>query len=303
MIDVDAIKRNNPLQAVVERFTGQQIEKHKIYAPWRQESTPSVHVYDDGSWWDYGAGFGGDVIDFVGYLFYGTSYQPDAHFTEVIDRLGALDIKPLPAQIEKPKPPKPKLKISLDQCVAWHDDMPRNRRDYWHSRGLTDTTINDFFLGWDGRRYTIPLLYRLVPFGVKRRQSEIADGIDAKYVMTTGSRAGIFNADSLWTADSCVICEGEIDCMLLTQLGYHAVTSTAGANSWKPEWARFFTHIKHIFLLFDNDQAGITGAAKVRSTLRRARIVTLPAGTKDVGELWQTGEAANWLHDSLTIGV
>lgn len=300
MIDVDSIKQSNPLSIIVERFTGQQVVKHKIFAPWRQESTPSVHVYDDGRWWDYGAGIGGDVIDFVGYYFFGTAYNPDTHFTEIVDKLGALDIRPLPAQIIRPKPEKPKLSISLEQCVEWHEAMPPLRRAYWHSRGLNDATINEFFLGWDGRRYTIPLLYRLIPFGVKRRQSDVADGIDAKYIMTTGSRAGIFNSDVLWGASaSCVICEGEIDAMLLHQLGYRAVTSTAGAGSWKEDWARFFTHVRDIYLLFDNDRAGKEGAARVHSTLRRARIVELPEGVKDVGELWAAGYAASWTKENL----
>jgi DNA primase len=299
MIDVKAIKQNNPIHSVIERMTGQAVEKHKIYAPWRQESTPSVHVYDDGSWWDFGAGIGGDVIDFVGYLFFGTGYNKDVHFAEVVDRLGGLDIRPLPAQVNRPAPPKPKLTIDLEQCIDWHTTMPTQRRAYWHSRGLSDATIDSYFLGWDGRRYTIPLLYRLVPFGVKRRQSDVADGIDAKYIMTTGSRAGIFNADVLWTADTCVICEGEIDAMLLTQLGYRAVTSTAGAGSWKEDWARFFTHVRDIYLLFDNDKAGREGAAKVHATLRRARIVTLPAGVKDVGDLWAAGYAASWLKENV----
>jgi DNA primase len=87
--------------------------------------------------------------------------------------------------------------------------------------------------------------------------------------------------------------------MILTQLGYNAVTSTAGAGSWKEDWARFFTHVKDIHLLFDNDKAGREGAAKVHATLRRAKIVTLPEGVKDVGELWATGSAASWLRENV----
>ena len=51
-----------------------------------------MHIYDDGSWWDYGAGIGGDVLDFVGYCIHGTTYTPSVHFTEVVDMLGGLDI-------------------------------------------------------------------------------------------------------------------------------------------------------------------------------------------------------------------
>jgi DNA primase len=297
---VEDFKRNNPIDAIIERYGNQQVGRdHKIFAPWRAEATPSVHIYEDGSWHDFGAGVGGDVLDYLGHFFFGSNYSRDTHFPDVVDRIGSLDIKPLPAQISRPKPVKPKLTIDLEQCLTWHDTMPTHRRAYWHGRGLTDTTINQFFLGWDGKRYTIPLLYRLIPFGVKRRQSDVDDGIDAKYIMTTGSRAGIYNADALAAAQQCIICEGEIDAMILTQLGYNAVTSTAGAGSWKEDWARFFTHVKDIHLLFDNDKAGREGAAKVHATLRRARIVTLPEGVKDVGELWQAGYAASWLKENV----
>ena len=299
MIDIDSIRQNNPIQSVVEKFTGQQVTRRNIHCPFHEDRNPSLHVYDDGKFKCFSCGRHGDVIDFVGYFFFGDSYNPAVHFTEVVDKLGGLEIRPLPQQISRPKPEKPKLTIDLEQCIDWHATMPTQRRAYWHSRGLNDATIDSYFLGWDGKRYTIPLLYRLVPFGIKRRQSDIDDSISAKYIMAAGSRAGIFNADVLWTADTCVICEGEIDAMLLTQLGYRAVTSTAGANTWKADWARFFTHVRDIYLLFDNDAAGREGAAKVHATLRRARIVTLPDGVKDVGELWQAGYAASWLRENV----
>ena len=299
-IDIDAIKRSNPLESIVVQMTGQQIVKHKIRAPWRHEDTASVHIYDDGSWWDYGAGIGGDVIDFVGYCVHGTSYRPDVHFTEVVDLLGGLDIKPLPAQTTRPTPPKPKLTLSMATVQEWHDTMPANRRWYWTQRGLSDTTIDRFLLGWDGRRYTIPAVYRGIPFGVKRRQSDIDDGIPAKYVSLTGSRVGIFNADALWTAHEVIICEGEIDAMLLCQVGYNAVSSTGGAGTWKPEWAKFFAGVQRITILYDNDAAGRDGALKVRATLARARIATYPDGIKDAGELFATHAApVNWLYNNV----
>lgn len=300
-IDTQSIKAQNPLNATVERLTGQPIVKHKIFAPWRQEDTPSVHIYEDGSWWDYGAGKGGDVIDFVGFYKFGAAYNPDNHFLDVVDALGALDIKPTPKQAARPAPEKPKLTISLEDVMRWHENMPQTRREWWHGRGLDDVTINRFFVGWDGKRYTIPAIYRLVPFGVKRRQSEIDDGITAKYVSITGSRVGLFNADTLWNADSVVICEGEIDAMLLERWGYRAVTTTGGAGTFKPEWVRFFAHVKRIALLYDNDKAGREGAAKVHAMMRRAEVITLPDGVKDVGELLTGGFPApvSWLTANL----
>lgn len=287
-VNIESVRANNPLESVVQRFTGLVPERHKILAPWRDERTPSVHIYDNGKFHDYGGdGWHGDVIDFVGYYLFGHNYDPDVHFLEVVDRLGALDVRPLPQAPARPKPQPAPLNTDLQAIHRWHDTMPAIRRGYWYTRGLTDSTIDKYLLGWDGKRYTIPCLYRNIPFGIKRRQSEVDDGIDYKYVMTTGSRAGLYNADILWETGSVVICEGEIDCLLLNQYGYPAVSSTAGANTFKPQWAHLFSHVRQIWLLYDNDEAGMRGMMKTHATLRRAKIVRLPQAVKDIGELFE----------------
>jgi DNA primase len=302
-VDVDAVKAANPTPVIVEQLTNQAIERHKVCCPFHQEDSPSLHIYDDGSWHCFGCGaHGRDVIDFVGRYYHGASYDPAIHFVDVVDRLGALHIQPLPRHTTKPKPQvERQLVISLESIVEWHETMPDTRRAYWHGRGLTDATINSHLLGWDGKRYTIPALYRFVPFGVKRRiASDIDDGNAAKYVSITGSRSGIFNADILWEADWAIICEGEIDCMLLNQFGYRAVSPTMGANSWKPEWAKFFSHISKIHILYDNDKAGQAGARQIQASLRRAKIVMLPDPLNDIGDLVEHHNAPEqWLQKML----
>lgn len=292
-IDVDALKASHPLQPTIENLTGERVTHHKIRCPFHADDSPSLHVYEDGGWKCFGCGLHGDVISFVGYFRYGTQYDPAIHFIDIVDSLGALDIKPLPPQPTKPKPPKPKLNIDLEAIIRWSDTMPAKRRAYWHSRGLTDQTISEFMLGFDGQRYTIPGLYRLIPFCVKRRKADdIDDNNEAKYTSLYGSSVGIFNSDTLLDAHSVVICEGEIDAMLLHQSGIRAVSSTGGAGSWKPEWAKFFTHIERVFVLYDNDKPGREGAKKIQASIRRAKVLTLPEGVKDVGELFQTTTSA-----------
>ena len=296
-INVDAVRASNPLDRTVEQLTGQQIVKHKIYAPWRQEDTPSVHIYED-SWYDYGSGRHGDVIAFVGYYKFGSMYDPNTHFKDVVSTLG-YDVEAAPPTKREPVE-KPKLETTIEQIRDWHDMMPDGRRAYWHSRGLNDRAIDHFLLGWDGKRYIIPGLYKNEPFGIKRRKADdVDDGLECKYIQITGSRVGIFNADTLWKATSVVICEGEIDAMLLEQHGYRAVTTTGGAGTWKDEWAKFFAHIKQVVILYDNDKAGVDGAAKVISTITHAKIVTLPPGIKDVGELVMDATCDDWLFKNI----
>lgn len=337
---IENLKQSTSLESVVEQMTGQQIVKHKIHCPLHSDSTPSMHIYDDGGFKCYQCGVHGDLLTFVGYYHFGNQYNPATHFTQVVDLIGGLNIAPLPQRQEAHKPaPKPKerLSISLEEIYRWHEKMPAERREYWHSRYLTDSTIDRFTLGWDGRRYTIPHLYRLIPFGVKRRlppevmdqktierdnaiaalkaenplfddkqieelaQEKSVPDKPVKYVSVKHSRPGIFNADILAAAHEVVICEGEIDAMLLDQCGYPAVSPTAGAGTWVPEWANLFSSVRRIWILYDNDKAGVEGSRQVWSTLRRAKIVQYPAGVKDAGELFdQAGiNPIRWLDKTL----
>jgi len=304
-IDIDKLKAEYRLEDTVERLTGQQITKHKISCPLHEDKTPSMHIYDDGRFHCYACGAHGDVLDFVGIYLYGRNYNSDAHFKDVIDHLGGVDIKPIPRTAPSTRrPKKPGLSISAVAVDNWNLTMPDDRREFWHSRWLRDDVIDFYKLGWDGRRYTIPLAYRGVYFGVKRRKADdVDDGIEAKYMMSKGSRAGLFPADCLFTAQHVIICEGEIDALLIRQADLDAVTTTAGAGSWKPQWARFFSHIPRITILYDNDDAGREGALKVRKSLRKAEIATLPEGVNDVGdlhEIWGIDDATAWLR---TIGA
>lgn len=302
-IDMERLKSEHGLDDTVYRLTGEEVpqKQRKIHCPFHADHTPSLHVYEDGGWKCFSCGKSGDLLDFIGYYRFGNSYNPATHFLEIVDYLGALEIKaPVTPKRELKAKEKPTLTISMSDIERWHATMPDERRAYWHERGLTQETIDYFRLGWNGRRYTIPATYRNIPFGVKLRQSDIPDGVDAKYIQVSGSRVGLFNTDALVGANRIVICEGEIDAMLLQQLGYPAITSTGGCATFRNEWAKFFTHVKEIYILFDNDEPGRLGASNVKRILRRAEVLTLPEGIKDVGELMTTYQAPiTWLYNNL----
>lgn len=306
-VDITAVRAANPLDRTIEQMTGQQIVKHKICCPFHQESTPSLHVYDDGSWHCFGAcQRGGDVIDFVGLYFFGQQYNPDSHFLDIIDRLGALDIQPLPRVESNHRPQQKKqahLRIPNEDVMRWHSTMSEERRAWWQSRGLTDTTIDLFRLGFDGQRYTIPVGYRGIWFNVRRRATPEAlerNPGTPKYISSTGSRVGLFNADILHGSERLVICEGEIDAMMLHQAGIDAICSTGGAGTWRLNWNEHLMHIPRIYVVFDNDEAGARGARKVKMALHRAKIVQLPKWYKDIGEMFELDYApGEWFEEEL----
>jgi 5S rRNA maturation endonuclease (ribonuclease M5) len=64
-----------------------------------------------------------------------------------------------------------------------------------------------------------------------------------------------------------IVCEGEFDSIILNQNSFLAVTGTAGAGTWKPEWNAFFKG-KNVVLCYDSDVAGRAGALNLLNELQ-----------------------------------
>ena len=97
-------------------------------------------------------------------------------------------------------------------------------------------------------------------FKLRRDPDDYKNLIKYKFY-PAGSTAGIFGLDKLKDyGDYVIICEGEFDCMLLRSKGINAISSTAGSASFKDEWIDKLSHIKKIYVAFDNDEAGKKGA-------------------------------------------
>lgn len=162
-----------------------------------------------------------------------------------------------------PKKLPKRLPASLDkQAAIYNDTMPNDIREYLHSRLLSDEAIDHFQLGYmrrkDGHWITIPVTDRdgNVLF-MKLRQDPFNPTDGQQKYMSTGGEASIFNAQILKDKpDTLVICEGEFDCMVLHSLGIPAISSTAGAKTFKPEWIDQLDFVRELYILMDNDVAG-----------------------------------------------
>jgi len=285
--DIASIKAGQSLPDWIARLTNQEIVNRKIRCPFHVDTNPSLHVYDDGHWYCFSCARHGDVLDFVGYFLRGDQYDPHTHIVDVIDYIASLGVRSdvTPAATPAAKPPPTRLDPRL--ASRYHHSMNEYARDWWHSRGLSDETIDTFRLGYDGKRFTIPAFYRGVLLGINRRRDDSLTLEGPKYMRLKGSRISLFNADLLLgKTDYVIICEGEIDAMMLYQHGWLAVSSTGGCATFRPAWARYFAHVKDVFVMMDNDEPGMQGALKVRSMIRRAHIIMLPDGYKDVSDVF-----------------
>lgn len=142
---------------------------------------------------------------------------------------------------------------------VFYENSFYNSRDYWYSRGITDESIDRFKLGYYDGWYTIPFYQD----GMFRNFQLRRD--NPKKIRSYYKEVGplLFNSDILKLVDTVYITEGPTDCIRLLQEGIPAVSHNSGAENWFPEWIRYFTYQKRIYVIYDNDHAGFTGAKKV----------------------------------------
>jgi hypothetical protein len=164
-------------------------------------------------------------------------------------------------------------------ATKYHKQLPLNIREWLKTnRLILDEDIDDFELGY-GEFYgtswiTIPVrdMNGNVVF-MKLRKDPFLESDRPKY-MSTGGEASIFNVDVLKDKpDQLVICEGEFDCMVLRAFGIPAISSTAGAGTFKVEWIEKLSSVRHLYICFDNDEVGEQGANELIEKLSE----TLPS--------------------------
>jgi hypothetical protein len=73
-----------------------------------------------------------------------------------------------------------------------------------------------------------------------------------------------------------VICEGELERLVLEARGFPAVTSTSGVATFLSEWASHFEPVKQVYICFNRSRASDEAAKSVQAILPRARIAQLP---------------------------
>ncbi len=106
-----------------------------------------------------------------------------------------------------------------------------------------------------------------------------------KYLSRPGATTHIYNIGAL-TQDSSmlVVCEGEIDTIIATQVGFTAV-GLPGANNWKPYYSRVLDGWDKIMLFCDGDNAGREMAKTISRELDNVFPVFMP-DNQDVNDVF-----------------
>ncbi|HOW60175.1 MAG: toprim domain-containing protein [Candidatus Moraniibacteriota bacterium] len=191
-----------------------------------------------------------------------------------------------------------KLKKVFDPSLVdfCHDRLPDEIRKYLNNRGLNNELINEYKLGWwvsrNGNRISIPVKNESGEYIYLKLRKDPSDSSKGnKYIFYPNASSSLFGIELLRKEKGRVfICEGELDCILLQSKGLIAVTSTAGAGTFKKEWIKEFEHLKEAYIVFDNDDEGRAGSEMVAKKLSaidglEVKIIRLPEAVGEKGDI------------------
>ncbi len=176
----------------------------------------------------------------------------------------------------------------MENVENYHNGLPAEiERWLLNERGLSKEVIEKFKIGWDGKAITIPIYDRTGKCNFHKYRNSHTDNSDKpKYWYSKDSSAEIYGWEHIIDPrPSLIICEGELDRLILESNGLPAITATSGAGTFKEEWIDIIKGLpSQIFLCFDNDMAGINGVEKIAQAIPQARIIQIPAeeGIKDI---------------------
>lgn len=270
LLDLDAIRRDNPLPAVVGavvklRRAGSE---WKASCPFHQDRTPSFTIFDGGRRFQcFGCGASGDVLDFVRRL-HGVGLRDAA------EMLGGGELSTLAAQA--PQNAAPVSSDRTDEALAiWRAAVPASgtlAETYLRSRGITiepPLSLRYAELPYGKRGPDYPCLVCCVSSPEGPLQ-----GIQRIYLAPNGrGKAGVPKAKlslgkvaggaiRLAPLDDreLVVCEGPEDGLSLVQALGRPVWAAAGASMLSA--MRLPPSVRQVAVGGDKDAAGKTAAEK-----------------------------------------
>ena len=184
-------------------------------------------------------------------------------------------------------------KLLLEAVTRYSQALNEEAIGYLEGRGISRDVAEQFSLGsvvnpavgheqfenW----ISIPYITAMgICTSVKFRRLD--DG-KPKYGQPTGQKLHLYNvADVLTDTNRIVICEGELDTVIMSGiLGIPAV-GVPGVAAWKPFYPKLFTGFDAVYVIGDNDvkedgsNPGAEFSKRVASEVLNSQIVQLPPG-------------------------
>jgi DNA primase len=145
-----------------------------------------------------------------------------------------------------------------DGLVDAFFNLGKKNREYWYHRGYTDSTIDLFRLGFTGDWYVIPIF---VEGKFRNFQCRKPDKTMKHWYGGVGPLP--FNMDYVKDLPEWVLTEGPVDAIMCMQNGIPAMSTNTGAGYFRTRWISNFNSLERVYIVYDNDEAGVKGARKV----------------------------------------
>lgn len=282
-------------------FTSQSnsSKERQAICPFHDDDKPSLSVNQQtGQWFCHACQEGGTIIEFIKKKYNLSSAMAqdklisDYNLNDKEEFIKVITSDDKKKDKDKDPPPLPPglpqryHKVLIEKAQAKFMELVEKRK--W-----TREVIDDFEIGWDGERYTIPIhdkygnlinirRYKIKPQKGEPKMLSFTLG-DNKYGGTQ-----IYGWETIKHHTEVIFCEGEPDRLCLESHGFLSFTVTAGVGSWKPEWTHEFKN-KVVHIVFDLDPAGRQGAKKMADMFVKAGIhayiVKLPQSLGSKGDI------------------
>ena len=280
----------------------------KVHCPFgtHEDRNPSAsfNVNPPGLYKCHACGHEGDVFTFCEVM-HGDDFPASLKRLATFARLTDGSAAPTPRQKEPKRPREPEL-VPPAQVEAWVEALLRDEvrlRELRELYGLTRETAAQHRIGFDGTYFTIPLPTTLKDgqVAVKRHRR----GCEPKARHPANVSAQLYGAETLKDAlngSLVIVAGGEFKRLLLVQMGFLAVSGTAGEGTFLPEWADYFRGKDfEVVILYDVDGKSEVGIQKVVGVLypvvKTLRVVRLPlsgrADEKDINDYARAGRTAD----------
>jgi len=203
-------------------------------------------------------------------------------------------------------------KNSLESQVSRYQNSLYVAAEYLEGRGITEDTAVSARLGVVDEpvhgdpeaafnRLAIPYLTRSGVVDVRfrcLREHDCGDSGCPKYLGRPNVRPRLYNVSALVDAGDIIgVAEGELDALILNQLGYEAI-GVPGVANWKPHWSRLFEDFERIVVFCDGDNAGHGfGKAWSERFPQSVELVSFPEG-HDVNSMYLM-EGPEWFEHHL----
>lgn len=291
---IDKIKRCGVL-TLAERYTVLQQKNDSLWLgecpnPDHEDDTPSFAVMKNKngfeSWCCYGChsgkkdndeNFGSDNIAFVRWLYYHKNKKL-LNFPEAVTILAKFYSIPMEDD---------KNAIHYRENKARNDQYQSNLipfvKEYLYSRGLDDTDIDKWHIGFDGERITFPIFntYNDIVAFSNRAFSEASIRSGKKYINSSSS--DIFKKSSMFfglnfidhSCKNIFITEGQFDAIIANKYGIRNAVALMTCSLSDSHIDYIKAHNMNPILCFDNDKAG-------RAGMKRAIVALTAAGVKNI---------------------